>query len=915
MSVQAVEYKVIFARQPTKYETFCRIDFAERHRASEIGITDTLDKIVVAVEGIEKNIVNQVIRHKILSKGNYAAARKITVNTTPIRQVCLNSFVYTYLKGKEDARKEIEASLRKRFRIVDSGRRVKLFDDQAIERFFNIAELKPEDALKQFRRRVPIKKSEYTRMLGRERNKAFTVAGVIEKDMIGQVQVLVDKAIDQGWGTREFSHALKQANLKYTGTAYGTDRLKGQPITPYHTETILRTNFADVYSYGRESMFNDPDVIEFVPAYQYSAILDTRTRATHYQMDGRIYARDDPIWDDWNPPNGYNCFPAGTLISVKRHGKYRHRIPIERMRIGDLVYTHLGNWKRVVEFHARLYKGNIIELKLENGSLLQCTPNHRILTKGGWKQASDVTFDDRIITLSSISAMKQWEDNWERRAEAAEWARVHLPIPKGTIRKPEAQRDHPCPNCGKIVHATVGDYHEYCSAKCAGIAGVYSHKLADNAAWKGGISFLPYTSEFTDELKKRIRKRDNNRCQLCGTIQGRKVVHHIDGQKDNSSPENLITLCDSCHGRVQFDENLNKKLVNQAIFNECFFLAPSEAIAHNPGIKSFYFEGPVYNLGVEDDESYMANRIAVHNCRCNKVPVTSNQTYSVSTRIAVRPDAGFGGLQESMVPARVVARPVEPIVTAQNVRKEIVDTYEADIQKINAIDEKALAARKRMRAAWDANDVEAGLKAEKEYWKLHGSAKRKHKNLMEGMRASVQVDPDGFDIVSVFKARTRTDFKTQVNTGVNEFTKLVSRDMIIPTTEGEFTVNVIRLPKYGRAYARTDNIAVAGTSGTDIVIHEMGHWLENNNPVAKKAALNFYNERTKGDRLEQLGRGFRSTEFTKKDKFIDSYMGKVYPNDTEIISMGLQYMYSDPYTLAKKDPGYFDFIWNLVRGR
>ena len=39
-------------------------------------------------------------------------------------------------------------------------------------------------------------------------------------------------------------------------------------------------------------------------------------------------------------------------------------------------------------------------------------------------------------------------------------------------------------------------------------------------------------------------------------------------------------------------------------------------------IKSIPFEGTVYNLGVEDDESYIVNSIVVHNCRCLLTPVT-----------------------------------------------------------------------------------------------------------------------------------------------------------------------------------------------------------------------------------------------------------------------------------------------------
>ena len=43
-------------------------------------------------------------------------------------------------------------------------------------------------------------------------------------------------------------------------------------------------------------------------------------------------------------------------------------------------------------------------------------------------------------------------------------------------------------------------------------------------------------------------------------------------------------------------------------------------------------------------------------------------------------------------------------------------------------------------------------------------------------------------------------------------------------------------------------------------------------------------------------------------------MGKRYANgDTEIISMGLEYFYSDPLKLAKDDPDYFMFMYDVLR--
>ena len=70
-----------------------------------------------------------------------------------------------------------------------------------------------------------------------------------------------------------------------------------------------------------------------------------------------------------------------------------------------------------------------------------------------------------------------------------------------------------------------------------------------SSLWKGGKSFEPYTTDWTKTLKKSIRERDHYICQLCSSSQGdiNFSVHHIDYNKSNCNPNNLITLCKSCH--------------------------------------------------------------------------------------------------------------------------------------------------------------------------------------------------------------------------------------------------------------------------------------------------------------------------------------------------------------------------------
>ena len=70
--------------------------------------------------------------------------------------------------------------------------------------------------------------------------------------------------------------------------------------------------------------------------------------------------------------------------------------------------------------------------------------------------------------------------------------------------------------------------------------------------WQGGISFEPYTIDWTKTLKRSIKERDRYVCQLCGN-QEDLSVHHIDYNKKNCCPENLITLCKGCNSKVNFN--------------------------------------------------------------------------------------------------------------------------------------------------------------------------------------------------------------------------------------------------------------------------------------------------------------------------------------------------------------------------
>ena len=81
-----------------------------------------------------------------------------------------------------------------------------------------------------------------------------------------------------------------------------------------------------------------------------------------------------------------------------------------------------------------------------------------------------------------------------------------------------------------------------------------------NPSWKGGISCDPYCDAWADkEYKESIKERDGYRCQnpYCSCNGGIEdlCIHHINFNKKNCNPNNLITVCRSCNSFANKDRD------------------------------------------------------------------------------------------------------------------------------------------------------------------------------------------------------------------------------------------------------------------------------------------------------------------------------------------------------------------------
>ncbi|MFZ9959768.1 MAG: hypothetical protein ACO3GP_05200, partial [Candidatus Limnocylindrus sp.] len=110
----------------------------------------------------------------------------------------------------------------------------------------------------------------------------------------------------------------------------------------------------------------------------------------------------------------------------------------------------------------------------------------------------------------------------------------------------------------------------------------------------------------------------------------------------------------------------------------------------------------------------------------------------------------------------------------------------------------------------------------------------------------------------------------------------------------------------------------------EIHAHELGHILEESDPYVEEMVQTFLNYRVGGEKPQSLrkvtGLDYRETETGRKDnfdRFFDTasawYVGKEYDKNSEILSMGLQALYSDPVGFMEKDPEYAQFVISVLQ--
>lgn len=150
---------------------------------------------------------------------------------------------------------------------------------------------------------------DYDEIMHDAHKKAFTVAKMMNLDLLKDTQASLTKAFKEGVGFDEWKKSVKPMLAKkgWLGNIKVKDPKTGEEKEIYvgnrRLRTIFNTNMRTAYAKARY----ESQMQSLGKYFRYTAVLDGRTREAHRKLHGKTLPKTDKFWDTNYPPNGWGC--------------------------------------------------------------------------------------------------------------------------------------------------------------------------------------------------------------------------------------------------------------------------------------------------------------------------------------------------------------------------------------------------------------------------------------------------------------------------------------------------------------------------------------------------------------------------------------------------------------------------------
>ncbi|ARR08661.1 hypothetical protein Vc3S01_A0688 [Vibrio campbellii] len=170
----------------------------------------------------------------------------------------------------------------------------------------------PKEALDWFKRKGIEPGFDYRDVWRQEHSNAFTVAKMLNADLLTDVKAIVEQAIEEGQNFEQFREILKPLLVKsgWWGIQEMVDPLSGdsKPVqlgSEGRLKTIYKTNMRTARAAGQWERIERTK--RAMPYLLYQLGPSFEHRLQHEKWKGLLLPVDDVWWNAHMPPNGWGC--------------------------------------------------------------------------------------------------------------------------------------------------------------------------------------------------------------------------------------------------------------------------------------------------------------------------------------------------------------------------------------------------------------------------------------------------------------------------------------------------------------------------------------------------------------------------------------------------------------------------------
>ena len=197
----------------------------------------------------------------------------------------------------------------------------------------------PKEALDWFKAKGLKPAFDYRDVWKEEHANAFTVAKMLNADLLVEVRQLVEQALEEGQTYQQFATSLKPLLVKsgWWGIQEMNDPLTNETKlvqlgSEERVKTIYRTNMRTARAAGQWQRIERTK--RAMPYLLYQLGPAKEHRALHVSWAGVLLPVDDPWWSTHMPPNGWGCHCGVRSVS---------RVEAEKLTASGNILTEAPN--------------------------------------------------------------------------------------------------------------------------------------------------------------------------------------------------------------------------------------------------------------------------------------------------------------------------------------------------------------------------------------------------------------------------------------------------------------------------------------------------------------------------------------------------------------------------------------------